>query len=270
MIGRSDEYEKMFRIEGQLWWYRALHERVEAVLRKHFGHRRDMALLDIGCGTGGLLDFLRRRGYTSLRGIDGSADAVTFCHRRKLPVALIDLTQLSGFEAGRQYDVLICNDVFCYFDDPALQTLLADLGQRLRPGGILISNNNAFRMFRGQHDLAVGSSRRFVEADFDRLLPAGGWRITQATYWSFVLAPLILAMRQWQNLQLRIGWRTAQTARSDVNLPVGWLNETLYRLVRAEQTLLPRTPFGSSLFMELRRTATHDEPIPAKAGNCPS
>ena len=79
MIGRSDEYEKMFRLEGQLWWYRILHERVESVLRQHFGDKRDIQLLDAGCGTGGLLSFLRQRNYNNLRGIDGSADAVAFC-----------------------------------------------------------------------------------------------------------------------------------------------------------------------------------------------
>lgn len=253
MISRSEEYEKMFRLEGQLWWYRSLHERVATALHRHFGTRRDIRILDAGCGTGGLLDFLRRLGYVNLRGIDGSADAVAFCQERDLPVKLVNLNELTHFEPGVRYEAVICNDVFCYFSDADLSRLLGQLAQRVDSGGILVSNNNAFAVFRGQHDVAVGSTRRFVRLDFERLLMPTELRIQTATYWSFVLSPLILAMRQWQNWQLRSGRRNPDDAQSDVYMPPGWLNETLYRIVRAEQTLLPRTPFGSSLFLELSR-----------------
>ncbi len=249
MIGRSDEYEKMFRLEGRLWWYRHLHERVAEALHGRFGARRDVRLLDAGCGTGGLLYFLRQRNYQNLRGIDGSADAVAFCHERDLDAALVNLTELAEFEPDVQYDAIVCNDVFCYFSDADLTQLLTQFARRLAPGGILISNNNAFNVFWGQHDLAVGASRRFVRADFGRLLPTAGLRIGQSTYWSLALSPLILVMRQWQRLQLRLGWRKPEEAQSDVYLPANWLNQTLYYLVRTEQRLLPRTPFGSSLFI---------------------
>lgn len=253
MIGRSDEYEKMFRLEGQLWWYRILHERVETALHQQFGGRRDIHLLDVGCGTGGLLDFLRRRGYANLRGLDGSADAVAFCQERNLPVTLVDLNELTRFEPDARYDAIICNDVFCYFNDTDLPRLVSQIARRLKPAGILISNNNAFAVFRGQHDLAVGSMRRFVRADFERLMASSGLQIQTATYWSLALSPMILLMRQWQNWQLRRGWRNEDNAHSDVYLPPPWLNETLYRIVHLEQKLLARTPFGSSLFITVRK-----------------
>jgi SAM-dependent methyltransferase len=249
MIGRSEEYEKMFRLEGQLWWYRHLHDRVVAALEKQFGDRRDITILDAGCGTGGLLDVLRQRGYINLRGIDGSVDAVAYCQERGLAVTLVDLANLASFEPDVAYDAIICNDVFCYFTNTDLYTLLSSLAHRLRPGGILVSNNNAFALFRGEHDLAVGIVQRFVRADFERLLPAAGLNLQSATYWSFALSPLILLTRQWQRLKLKLGWRKPDEAESDVYLPMSWLNEALYNLVRIEQKLLPRTPFGSSLFM---------------------
>ncbi|WP_420151851.1 class I SAM-dependent DNA methyltransferase [Spirosoma sp.] len=249
MIGLSEEYEKMFRLEGKLWWYRHLHERVDAAIHQRFGKRRDVTILDAGCGTGGMLDYLRRQGYTNLRGLDGSADAVDFCHKRNLPVTYINLNDLTTFEPDIQYDVIICNDVFCYFDDAHLSTLVTALASRLKSDGILLSNNNAFNVFQGQHDIAVGIVRRFTLPEFEQLMPKAGLKITAATYWSFALSPLILGMRQWQRLQLALGWRKPEAAQSDVYLPSAWLNETLYRIVRAEQKFIQRTPFGSSLFM---------------------
>ena len=260
MIGRSEEYAKMFELEGQLWWYRSLHERVETALLNQFGNRRDMRVLDAGCGTGGMLEFLRKRGYTDLRGIDGSDDAVTFCYERGLSVTKVDLKYLADFEPKTQYDAIICNDVFCYFTGLELPPLLAALAHRLKPDGVLITNNNAFNSFRGQHDIAVGILRRFVLADFTPLMPAAGLQISQSTYWSFLLSPLILAMRQWQRLGLALGWQTTETAKSDVYLPSAWLNETLYRVSHTEQKLFARTPFGSSLLMVLKKVSKSRKP----------
>lgn len=249
MIGHTDEYVKMYAVERELWWYRHLHERVVAALRQRFGARRDIRILDAGCGTGGLLDYLRAQGYDRLTGIDGSADAVAFCHERGLDVSLLNLNDLADWPAQLPFDAIICNDVFCYFDDAGLTRLLANFGARLAADGLLISNNNAFGVFKGQHDLAVGSSRRFVRADLARLLPRAGLALQTSTYWSLLLSPLILAMRQWQQLELRLGKRAPETARSDVYLPAPWVNQTLYRLVTFENRWLPRTPFGSSLFI---------------------
>lgn len=255
MIGKKEEYEKMFRLEEQLWWYRTLHERVMKVIRNRFGNRRDIRILDAGCGTGGLLHFLRREGYSALQGLDGSADGVAFCLERDLPVEQLNLNNLADYfpdKTKASFDVIVCNDVFCYFDDPALVQLLKQLAYRLKPDGILITNNNAFDAFKGSHDLAVGSTRRFVRNDFDRLLPDTQLKIQQSTYWSLVLSPLILLIRQWQSLRLRIG-NSSEEPPSDVYMPGRWINEVLYFVVKLERHWLPRTPFGSSLFMVLTR-----------------
>ncbi|WP_234734964.1 class I SAM-dependent DNA methyltransferase [Tellurirhabdus bombi] len=253
MIGKRDEYEKMFRLEQRLWWYRILHGRVLQAIQRQFGKQftrqgAPLRILDAGCGTGGLLFYLRNAGYTDLRGIDGSEDAVAFSRERGLDVSLLNLNNLVNFQPGQTFDVIICNDVFCYFDDPGLIRLMQELARRLRPGGLLISNNNAFDIFRGSHDQAIGSQRRFVRADFENLAPKANLRIKDSTYWSLALSPLILGIRLWQSFQLKVGLQSADKPASDVYFPGNFVNETLYRIVRTEQTLLPRTPFGSSLF----------------------
>lgn len=248
MIGLTDEYQKMFQVEQQLWWYRQLHERVAAALTAQFGNRRDIRIFDAGCGTGGLLSYLRDRGYTNLTGVDGSVDAVAFCHERGLDVSLLNLNDLPDQPDMALFDAVICNDVFCYIHAERLPLLFQRLARRLRTGGMFISNNNAFNVFRGQHDLAVGSERRFVRADLEPLFPPAGLRLQQSTYWSLLLAIPILAVRLLQQFELALG-RKPDVARSDVYLPSRWVNETLYQIARKENRLLPRTPFGSSLFL---------------------
>ncbi len=255
MIDKPDEHRRMYAVEEQLWWYRHLHNLVVQSIQRRFGLRKDLAVFDAGCGTGGLLNRLRQEGYTQIQGVDGSVEGVACCRERGLTVDQLNLNHLTTYDPAATYDVIICNDVFCYFDDAELQTLLTEFGRRLRPGGVLISNNNAFSAFKGEHDLAVGSLRRFVRADFDRLVPPAGLRIHSSTYWSLLLSPLILLVRQWQALQLRLGWRSAGQPVSDVALPHPLVNRVLYGLVTAEQKLIASAPFGSSLLLELARVA---------------
>ena len=253
MIDKPAEFRRMFAVEEQLWWYRHLHNQVIQAIHNQFGTRKDLAIFDAGCGTGGMLHQLRERSYTKLRGVDGSEEGVLFCRERGLPVDCLNLNNLAAYTPADlpepTFDVIICNDVFCYFHDPELRILLSELRRRLRPGGILISNNNAFSVFWGQHDLAVGSQRRFVRADFDRLAPLAGLKIASSTYWSLTLAPLILLVRQWQALQLRMGWRSADAPGSDVYLPHPLVNKLFYGLVTTERKLMASAPFGSSLFL---------------------
>lgn len=75
MLERSHEYEKMAHVEQEHWWYVALHHLVLRALRHKFAHI-DPAIIDAGCGTGGLMLFLRDRGYSDLQGFDLSEDAV--------------------------------------------------------------------------------------------------------------------------------------------------------------------------------------------------
>ncbi|MEZ0538775.1 class I SAM-dependent DNA methyltransferase [Fibrella arboris] len=255
MIEKTGEFGRMFAVEEQLWWYRHLHDQVIRRIQARFGQRRDLTILDAGCGTGGLLSRLRQAGYTAIHGVDGSPEGVTFCRERGLPVDLLNLNQLASYSpagmSDASFDVIICNDVFCYFVDTDLIPLLSEFERRLRPGGILISNNNAFSVFWGEHDLAVGSLRRFVRADFNRLLVDTGLQIRSATYWSFLLSPLILLVRQWQALKLRLRKRPAAELTSDVELSPPLLNQWLYSVVSFERKLIPSAPFGSSLLLEI-------------------
>ena len=151
--------------------------------------------------------------------------------------------------------MVVSDDVLYQLDDPELLNALRCIHRALKPGGIFITNNNAFAVFGGIHDIAVGSKRRFVKGDFDRFLAAfPDFRIEKSTYWSLVLSPLILGVRLFQRLQLKWGLVNADEVQSDVSLPSEGVNRFLYRVCSLERRLLKRAPFGSSLFLVIRKS----------------
>ena len=82
MINNKIEYEKMALVESELWWYRILHEKVLESL-SYYKVRKEELIIDLGCGTGGLLEKLSEYGYNTM-GIDISESAIHFCKKKNL------------------------------------------------------------------------------------------------------------------------------------------------------------------------------------------
>lgn len=254
MIGKRQEYERMHATEQSLWWYRSLHRRVARTLTQRFGERKDLAILDAGCGTGGLLESLRQQGYQHLEGFDASEDAVAFSRERGFDVAFHNLLAVESYHPTRTYDVIICNDVFCYLNDTQIVQILKEFRRRLRPGGVFITNNNAFSWLGGTHAVALKISKRFVRSELTAYAQQAGFHIWKGGYWSFLLFPPIAVVRSWQNLQLKRGWVNAETLSSDVHLPAAPVNQLLNGCMKLEETLFPLAPLGSSVYTVMEVT----------------
>jgi SAM-dependent methyltransferase len=254
MLINSSEYQAMFDTEEKLWWYKILHEKVLTFIRSQ-QLPKDIKILDAGCGTGGLMAFLRNNGYNHCKGFDFSEDAVSLAGSRGFDVSRIDITKISEFFTGQTFDIIICNDVLYQFEDDEISGIFQGLFSKLSSDGFLISNNNAFEVFSGTHDIAVGSKKRFRLDDFISYSKTSGvFGIHNHTYWSLFLSPLILLIRSIQRLQIRLKLADFDNIKSDVEMPSPFINSILYNIVKFEEKLFKRAPFGSSLFLILKKT----------------
>ncbi|CAG5008246.1 Trans-aconitate 2-methyltransferase [Dyadobacter sp. CECT 9275] len=251
MIDNREEYQRMFDVESKLWWYQLLHRRVLKHIRKQFAGISTVKILDAACGTGGLLMFLKQKGYQNLTGFDYSAHAVEFSKERGLDVSFGDLRKVNDFRPNETFDIISCNDALYFLTDHEIKEALTAFGKRLNPGGKVIINIHAFEAFSGTHDLAVGSSRRFSLSDFKGYTKETGFKITFTTYWPFALSIPILLVRQWQRFQIRRKNIQVSDVDSDVSYPGDIVNNILLGITAAEEKIFRSAPFGSSLFMVL-------------------
>ncbi len=140
-------------------------------------------ILDVGCGSGGLLRRMQRYGFSHLTGIDPytsiEADESGFRIMRA------ELTALNG-----SYDFIMMHHVLEHLPDPQLS--LEELRARLRPGGRLlvripVAASEAWRLYgadwfnldpprhllvpsrRGMELLAARSGFRVVRTEFDAM-----------------------------------------------------------------------------------------------------
>jgi ubiquinone/menaquinone biosynthesis C-methylase UbiE len=187
------EYYKMAEVEDRMWYYRSLHGHCARLLAKRL-ESRTAAVLDAGCGTGGMIRHLEQAlPAVRLTGLDLSPLACRLARSRVCtPIAEGSVTALP-FDAAA-FDAIVSADVLYELDDPAAAA--AEFSRCLRPGGWIVLNVPAYRWLWSYHDVAVRSKHRFVRREVAELLTAAGFTMELNTYWNALLFPLIVAKRK--------------------------------------------------------------------------
>ena len=78
----KSEYQNMYELENNYWWYKTLHSLVEKIVEKQKLSNADLYILDAGCGTGRMLEILANYGHAE--GVDYSEQAVMYTKKRGL------------------------------------------------------------------------------------------------------------------------------------------------------------------------------------------
>lgn len=251
MLDREKEYIKMAEVERNHWWYRNLHHLVLDTIKNRFDSR-DIAIIDAGCGTGGLLLFLKDKEYSNVMGFELSSYAVDICRTKGLNVVQYDLSRISELYPPDHADVIISNDTFYFFDMEWCAKIIKQCYQVLRPNGLLILNLPACNAFRGIHDISVGIKHRFTKNDVCILFSNGKFNIIKRIYWPFLLSPIIYLKRLRQRIKMRIN--PSFEVCSDIDMPRGFLNSFLAGITSLENRIFPVKPFGSSIFLVAQKS----------------
>jgi 2-polyprenyl-3-methyl-5-hydroxy-6-metoxy-1,4-benzoquinol methylase len=98
---------------------------------------RSAAILDLGCGSGALLDYLGRRGFSQACGVDVSAEQIELARKRGVRAEQHDALAYLATNRER-FDAILAVDVFEHFTRDELGRLVRQLVSALKPGGRLI------------------------------------------------------------------------------------------------------------------------------------
>ncbi len=250
-------YRELYELEDRHWWFRGRRRMIWALLRRA-GITAAPRILDAGCGTGRNLAEFGRLG--AAEGVDVSADAVEFCHRRGLTgVQQAPLEELP-FEDGR-FDLILATDVIEHLDDD--RRALTELRRVAARGAHLVITVPAYQWLWSQHDASMHHRRRYTADQLRRQAAATGWEPEVETYFYSTVLPLVAAIRAFRR------GPSGKDASSDLALGPASLNRLLELPVRGEARLVERghrLPAGVSIGMVCGATShPADAPPPAIA-----
>lgn len=98
---------------------------------------KDASILDIGCGSGLLLSFLKSNGFTNTYGIDISKQQLTIAKSRGLNVDEFNLFDFFNSNK-KKYDIIFAMDIIEHFYKNELIDLFESINNLLNENGVLI------------------------------------------------------------------------------------------------------------------------------------
>src|SRR5688572_1504780 len=244
----GDLLELTARAEATHFWFHGFRMYVAPAIREIVAGRRDLRIIDCGCGTGFNLKTLLMP-HGRVFGFDLVPDGIRRARNVGRPLVRADIQHIPF--ASASFDLATSFDVVQSVPDD--RAALREMARLLKPGGHVVLNVTAMDLLRGDHSDVWGELRRYTPERAARLVEDAGLEVVRISYVFGSLLPLMLGVRTLQRLMR--AFREPQ-GDSDLAVPAAPVNALLTALVGAEAAIARRIriPFGSSLMVVARKT----------------
>jgi ubiquinone/menaquinone biosynthesis C-methylase UbiE len=240
---RDDEYRAMFELEQSLWWYQGMREITASLLEKNLNQKNNLRILDVGCGTGYSMAWLRQRFQSpDVFGVDLFHQAAALWRLNEIHTAAVASADALPFPAD-EFDLLTCFDVIYQLSKEDAGRAAREYFRVLKKGGLLYIREPAYEWMRGSHDIVVATKHRFTRPRLKEVLVSEGFTIRRATYANTLLFPAAMPHRFLSRLK--------KSEESDVQPVHPLINRVFAAALKLEARLLQRLsfPFGLSVII---------------------
>lgn len=180
---------KFNEVEKNHWWW----EGRRALLKQLLASDNPIRILDVGCGTGETLTFLKGMFLkTSLYGVDTSSKAVRFSkkrgHKNIFKSNALKLPFRNNF-----FDAVLFLDVLEHIKDH--QKAVNEAKRVLKHDGKIVITSPALNFIWSKHDARQGHERRYTKTEVLKLAKRSKMNSVFVSYFNFLLSPPIIAIR---------------------------------------------------------------------------
>ncbi|HUT23610.1 MAG TPA: class I SAM-dependent methyltransferase [Sumerlaeia bacterium] len=240
------EYARMYDLEDTYWWFQGRKHIVVRILNLLPAFRDGKArVLDMGCGTGLMLECLNRSSWSV--GVDFSPLALEFSRKRGAK-NLVRADVVSLPIQSESFDLALALDLAEHVERD--DALLAEAYRVLKRGGDLVMTVPAHPFLWSDHDEALYHCRRYTYAAFRERVLAAGFVIDRLSYCISFTFPLIVGFRLLQR------WlQKSEHPKTHLIVLPGWANKILIGAVALEAFLLKwfNLPIGVTLLVAAQK-----------------
>ena len=243
------EYEYLMQREKAYFWNVGRREILRAALLRNLDKKKDLDIIDIGCGTGGNMLLLNDFGKVS--GLDFSEEALKFASKNNFEsLTLGDATKLL-FE-NESFDLATALDVLEHIPNDILA--IQEAFRVLKSGGLFLITVPSYPWLWSQHDKVLHHVRRYYKNDLVKKLTQAGFLIEESSHF-VMLAVFVNSIRKIKD---KIFGSAKQGSHSYDIVFGGIINYILLSVLRLEKFIMRfiGVPFGTSLLIVAKKPAS--------------
>jgi SAM-dependent methyltransferase len=230
-------------VERDHYWFVARRRVVRDALERAVPDLAERALFDLGCGSGGLLEYLGECGLRLAGACDVYPQSLEIVRRRvDIPLVLVDEGRFPPLGPG--YSLVSMFDVLEHIEDDV--GTLGHLHSILEPGGVLVLTVPAHPFLFDEMDEIAHHRRRYRRGELRRKLRDAGFEVRRLAHFMAPLVPLVVL--RWARRVTSRASSTLDRRRLELTVVPG-LNEVMSAILALERPIvrLGGLPFGSSL-----------------------
>lgn len=241
-------YKLFYEIQKKHWWFVSKKKIVSIFIEKILidKNKQELKILDIGCGSGLMLEKLTE--YGSVYGMDTSEEAISFSkeiysgdiRKGSLPN---DVPYQNNF-----FDLIVALDVIEHIDEDLMA--LRVLEAKLTRSGKAIITVPAYMFLWSKFDDLNEHKRRYTVSELKDKLESAGFNIKKISYYNSFLLPAVCIVRLFNKFLKR-------NAESEMDMPSEYVNYLLRQIFSSEGIFLKKVnfPFGVSILAIVEKRA---------------
>lgn len=185
-------YTEMRKLEDTYWWFVG-----KRMFIFNFIKNGLEAVLDVGCGTGAMIERLSRISKNVI-GIDDDFLAISYAKRRTGTKKLVICDAHFISMKDNTFDLIIVSDLLEHIKED--ETVLNEVTRVLKSGARLIVTVPAFTFLWGRHDEVVHHMRRYNINLLKRKIQKANLNIEKISYTNILTFPFVFLARNLKRL----------------------------------------------------------------------
>ena len=239
-------FDILFKTEERYWWHVGQRFLLKKYLEKYYKDKKDIKLLEVGCGTGINLQLLNKFGVAY--GIDISDDAINYCKIRGIRnIKKFDVMKIK-FNANK-FDVVASLGVFYHTNVSDDVKAFKEIYRVLKTRGRFFIFDCAMMCLYGKHDIAFHGIRRYSKKELESKLKQAGFTVEKISYVNTLLFPAVYLSR-------KLGKLTKSKPKSEVQDSINPLVNLILKILYKTELRGIRYfnyPFGVNIFAVARK-----------------
>lgn len=231
--------------EQTYWWHLGRLRIIQTYVQLLRGGKKQLKILNVGCGTGGTIDMLEQFGPTT--NVDISDEAIKFMEQRGYK-GIVKVDDIGLPFKDKSFDMVGAFDVLEHIEKDV--EALKEWKRVIRDDGAILITVPAYQWLWSDHDVSLHHKRRYTIKRLETTAKQAGLKLDKRSYAIVFSLPLVVGFRLL-NKALR---RKTTSETSYVDVP-DWANSLFSRLLYTEAKAhrAVSLPAGTSVIAVLRK-----------------